>query len=262
MPQRMMTFASFPHFRYRIASTFFASGLAVAALAVAPHARAENDDGLEVMVRPAIDGAGSGSPVRFAPDPSVRVVGADPGKIYEGTASPYGAGFVGDVWVGYRVSRFVSLGVEGGMRSPSASAVDDGTTNLTRFAWSVGPYARAYAKALLGFEPWLSVGAQYMHDAQSYDRRVGAVPAAWSLVHHGVALPIGVGLDNRFLDVLGVGPSFMYTPVVAAGGCATITPTVPGYVGNEYCTGGQMKVTEANAYGAWSVGLDVRATLF
>lgn len=258
----MMTFPCACILRYRIASTFLASGLAVATLAVAPRARAENDDGLEVMVRPAIGGAGGGSPVRFAPDSSVRVVGADPGKIYDGTASPYGAGFVGDVWIGYRVSRFVSLGIAGGLRSPSASAVDDGTTNLTRFAWTVGPYVRGYAPTVLGFEPWLSVGAEYAHDTQSYDRSVGGVPAAWSLVHHGVAVPIGVGLDYRFLDVLGVGPSFIYTPVVAAGGCATMTATVPGYAGRDYCTGGQMKITEANGYGAWSVGLDVRATLF
>ena len=43
-----------------------------------------------------------------------------------------------EVWLGYRVSRFVSLGIAGGLRSPSSSAVDDGTTNLTRLAWTVG----------------------------------------------------------------------------------------------------------------------------
>jgi hypothetical protein len=224
-------------------------------------ARAENNDGLEVMLRPAYGSAGGSSPVVYAPQGAALNAGI--GDVYGGTASPYGGGFVGDAWLGYRFSRFASIGVSGGYRASSASAVNDGTTNLARSAWGVGPYVRAYAPTLFGFEGWLSVGAEYMHDEQTYDGTVANVPVAVSLVHHGVAVPIGVGIDYRFLDVLGVGPSFFYSPVVAVAGCAGAQPQAPGYAGTNYCSNDSgPKITAANGYGVWSVGLDVRVTVF
>jgi hypothetical protein len=235
--------------------------VAAAALSFPSLARAENDDGLELMVRPAYGSAGGGSPVVYAPQGGTLATSA--GSVYSGTASPYGGGFVGDAWLGYRFSRFASIGVSGGFRSSSASAVNDGTTNLARSAWGAGPYVRGYAPTLFGFEGWLSVGAEYMHDEQTYDGTVSNVPVAFSLVHHGVAVPIGVGIDYRFLNVLGIGPSFFYAPVFAVAGCAGAQPQVAGYVGTNYCSNDSgPKITAANGYGVWSVGLDVRLTVF
>jgi hypothetical protein len=239
---------------------------ALASVATSSAAHAENDDGLELMVRPAIGSAGSGSPVVYAPDSGARL-GGDPGKIWSGTASPYGAGFIGDAWLGYRFSRFASAGISAGTRSASTSAVDDGSTNLARSAWTIGPYVRGYAPTFLGFEPWLAIGAQYVHDTQSFDRPVmqglTSYPTTWTLTHHGVAVPIGIGVDYRFLELFGVGPSFMYSPVIPVAGCAKPEVHVTGASSNNFCSNDSSpKLTAANGYGVWSVGLDVRVTLF
>jgi hypothetical protein len=235
---------------------------AATALAVAPGARAENDDGVELMLRPAYGSAGGSSPVVYSPDPGARL-STDPGNIYGGSASPYGGGFVADAWLGYRFSRFASIGVAGGFRSASTSSVDDGSTHLARSAWSVGPYVRGYAPTVLGFEPWISIGVEYMRDQQTFDRPIATVPATWTLVHHGIALPLGVGFDYRFAEFFGVGPSFFYTPVFAVAGCASADAQVPGFTSNSFCSDGSPpKLTAANGYGVWSVGLDARVTLF
>ena len=113
---------------------------------------------------------------------------------------------------------------------------------------------------VMGFEPWLSVGAEYMRDQQTSNPTISNVPVTFTLVHHGVAIPIGLGVDYRFLEVFGIGPSFFYTPVIAAAGCAGAD--AQGYVSTNYCTNSTPKITEANAYGVWSLGLDARVTLF
>ena len=263
-----MIFVSRSHSRAgaRLRACLLTAASLLAFTATASSARAENDDGLEIMLRPAFGSAGSGSPVVYSPDSGARLSG-DPGKIWGGTASPYGAGFVGDSWLGYRFSRFASAGISAGLRSSSASAVDDGSTNLTRSAWTIGPYVRGYAPTVLGFEPWLAVGAQYVRDTQTFDRPVvapqGTFPTTWTLAHHGVAVPIGSGVDYRFLELFGVGPSFMYTPVIPVAGCAKPDVHVAGAGANNFCSNDSSpKLTAANGYGVWSVGLDVRVTLF
>jgi hypothetical protein len=246
----------------------FAAASAATAFASAPLAHADNDDGFEAMLRPAYGSAGGSSPVVYSPDPGASLA-AGPGSIYGGSASPYGGGFAGDVWLGYRFSRFASVGVSGGYRGASTSPVDDGSTNLGRSAWSVGPYVRGYAPTIMGFEAWLSLGVEYVRDQQTFDRDVPAaptnlmIPATVTLLHHGVAVPIGVGIDYRFLEVFGVGPSFFYTPVFAVAGCAGVSAQVAGFTSSNDCSDSSPpKITAANGYGVWSVGLDVRVTLF
>jgi hypothetical protein len=61
-----------------------------------------------------------------------------------------------------------------------------------------------------------------MHEHQSYTTPVattgGTLPGAIDLVHYGVAIPVTVGVDYRFLKYFAVGPSFEYAQVIAADG--------------------------------------------
>ncbi len=232
----------------------------IATLAVGKSARASNDTGLEVGLRPAYGSAGSSSPVAYGPDPGVRFNG-EPGKVWDKQASPYGGGFVGDAQVGWRPSRFLSFGMTGGVRTSSASDPGDGSTGLSRSAWRIGPYVRGYIPAIAGFEPSLSIGAEYMHDVQSFKKQTSGYDADWKLTHYGVAIPITLGVQYRFLEYFGVGPSFQYAPVVPVAGCAS--PTAPGVTFNSFCsTDDGLKVSKAESYGVWSIGLDLRVTLF
>ena len=235
---------------------------------VTSSARADDGDkGFEIMLRPAYGSAGTGSPVVFEP-PSNVVVKGDPGKIWGGTASPYGGGFIGQAFLGYRAMKYLSVGLSVGYRKSSASSVDDGSTNLSRSAWSVGPYLRGYVPLIPVIDPWVSIGLSYMHDTQSYTRDVdvqfsngatGKLPGDWTLEHHGVAVPLGVGFDYKILPMLAIGPSFEYAVVASAGGCAKVA--VQG-VSQSQCTDANPKLTTAKSYGVWSLGLDVRLTLF
>jgi hypothetical protein len=219
-----------------------------------------NNTGLELMVRPAYGSAGSASPVVFSPDPGVGFSG-DPGKIWNQQSSPWGGGFVGDAQVGWRPIRFLSLGMTAGVRTASSSAPGDDSTELSRSAWRVGPYVRGYVPSIAGFEPWLSVGAEYMNDTQTYKHTISGINADWKLTHYGVAIPLTIGVDYRFLEYFGVGPSFQYAPVVPVAGCAA--PTAPNVKTNSFCsTDDGAKLTKADGYGVWSVGLDLRVTLF
>ena len=223
-------------------------------------AHASNDTGLEMGLRPAYGSAGSSSPVAYAPDAGVRLSG-DPGRVWSKQASPYGGGFIGDAQLGWRPIRFLSFGMTGGIRSSSASDPGDGSTGLARSAWRIGPYVRGYIPAIAGFEPSLAIGVEYMHDAQSFKRQTSGVDADWKLTHYGVAIPMTIGLQYRFLEFFGVGPSFQYAPVVPVAGCAA--PTAPGVNFSSFCsTDDGLKVSKAESYGVWSLGLDLRVTLF
>ncbi len=238
-------------------------------LANTPRTGERAPTGLELMVRPGIGASSAGSPLVFTP--SNRVVFRDPGGIFDGTASPYSAGFTGDAFVGGRFARWGSVGLRGGLRTFSAKAPADGTEALSRTSWNAGLYARAYLEPLThklvpNLDPWVSVGVAYSRDVQSYRRpvptTVGAIVTDWTLDHHSVAVPLGVGVDYRIWSRVAVGPSFEYTPVFGLAGCTTIgggnlsTATVCSTETNG------VKVSEARNYGAWTAALDVRVTLF
>ncbi len=216
--------------------------------------------GFELMLRPGYGSAGDSSPILFS-----RTTPSGVGDIYDGTAKPYGGGFAGDVSTGYRFLQFMSAGIYAEMRSSSADKVNDGTTDLSRSAWGAGMYVRGYLPTLHEkFDPWLSLGVGYVQDKQTYKRPYQGQNIDWTLRHHGVAVPIGIGVDYRVAPIFAIGPSFRYAIVNQAGGCLEASQnTSVGAVGNKQCTDAKelQRITKAEGYGAWSIGLDLRLTL-
>jgi hypothetical protein len=224
--------------------------------------------GLELELRPGLGSAGGDSPVRFQPGPGVTF--PDPPALLQG-ASPYGAGFIGQASLGYRFHPFVSAGVRGGYGISSASQVPDGSQNLSRTSWDAGFYVRAYPLAGSDsirryLDPWVGVGVEYMHDTQSFQRstpsNAGPVNADWTIDHHAVAVPLGIGIDYRLASMFSVGPSFTYAVAAPVAGCAGASAS--GFAGSNYCSnsGQGQGFIKANAYGVWSAGIDFRVTLF
>jgi hypothetical protein len=234
------------------------------------HRRTLEVRGLEVMLRPAFGGAPGDSPVRFEPSPTVRAAG-DPGALLQG-ASPYGAGFIGQGFIGYRFHPILSGGLRAGLRTTSASALADGSTNLSRSSWDAGFYVRGYPFALSEsirkyVDPWISVGVEYMRDTQSFQRAVptstgASVNADWTLDHHAVAVPIGLGIDYRLHSLFSIGPSFEYAIAASVAGCAK--QAAAGFSSNSFCSNEDpgKQAIKANTYGVWSAGLDLKVTLF
>jgi hypothetical protein len=221
--------------------------------------------GFELMVQPGYGSAGQSSPIVYRTAPLVALT-APPGDVFSGDGAPYGSGFSGQASAGYRMLPFLSAGLYGELRNQSADAPNDGTEELSRSAWGLGTYLRAYLPVHARFDPWASVGVGYVRDQQSYRRSfVAGQPAVdVALTHHGVAVPLAIGVDYRLLPELAVGPSFRYAPVLAAGGCFELTASSPfGAVGNKHCSDAQdnQRIVEAKSYGAWSAGLDLRMTL-
>src|SRR5579859_2974501 len=82
--------------------------------------------GLELTLRGSSGAASSDSPVQLQ---AGAPVSGDLGSLIRG-ASPYGAGFIGQTMIGYRLHPIVSFGLRGGLRTSSASSLDDGSTDL------------------------------------------------------------------------------------------------------------------------------------
>src|SRR5687768_414272 len=64
--------------------------------------------GFELMLRPAWGSGGSKSPVVYERAP--LAYHPDPGTVYDGSASPYGGGFAGQLSAGYRFLPVLSIG--------------------------------------------------------------------------------------------------------------------------------------------------------
>lgn len=84
-----------------------------------------------------------------------------------------------------------------------------------------------------------------------------------SLTHHGVGIPLGLGIDYRVLPFLAVGPTFRYEYVAAVAGCMSTSPTQPDLLGVSYCSNADSRerVTAAKNYGVWAVQLELRLAL-
>jgi hypothetical protein len=229
--------------------------------------------GLEVVLRPGYGSAGDKSPVLYEPTGLVQMAPGSVGSIWAGTARPYGGGLVLDGAVGYRPLPFLSFGLTGGWRKSavSSSGIQDQLSGVSRSALQVGFYGRGYlplAGMLTGFDPWASVGATYVYDKQTYDQPVtvtglGSVSMPISLTHHGVGIPLGLGIDYRVLPFLAIGPSFQYEIVTAVAACMSTNPTQAGLIGVSQCSNAdsRQRVTAAKNYGVWSVGLELRLAL-
>jgi hypothetical protein len=157
----------------------------------------------------------------------------------------------------------VSFGLTGGIRSASASSPTDDQTDISRSAWRIGLYARLYSPVPLGsFDPWFSAGLGYVHDEQSYTRlvAVSGIPLAvpFTLTHHGLGIPLGIGLDYNVLPILAIGPSFQYEIVKGLTSCAKYTAGLS----QSFCSSddANQRVVTADGYGVWSIGLDARLT--
>lgn len=79
--------------------------------------------GFELGLRPAYGSAGGGSPVTY--DPAPLALHPDPGGVYSGDATPYGAGFAGEALVGYRFAPFASAGASGCLKERVSTALGD-----------------------------------------------------------------------------------------------------------------------------------------
>jgi hypothetical protein len=228
--------------------------------------------GLEVVLRPGYGSAGDKSPVLYEPTGVVQMAPGTVGSIWAGTARPYGGGFVLDGAVGYRPLPFVSFGLTGGWRKSavSSSGIQD-ASGISRSGLQVGFYGRGYLPLvgmLTNLDPWASVGATYVYDKQTYDQPItvtglGTISMPIGLTHHGVGIPLGLGIDYRVLPFLAVGPSFQYEIVVPVAGCMTTSPNQAGLIGVSQCSDAdsRVRVTAAKNYGVWSVGLSLRLAL-
>ena len=223
---------------------------------------------LELTLRPTLGSAGGSSLVQLSPS-----VQGNRSSILAGTAAPYGAMFGIGGEVGFRFHPLVSAGLRADFAKISATAPNDGTTDLSRSRVSAGLYARVYPLGLneslrRRFDPWVATGALYLHDAQSFHApaatNVGTtVDAQVDLVSHDVGVPLGVGFDYRITPAISVGPSFEYTFLVPIAGCAT--QSAAGFSANELCSGGSSassKSVLAESTGAWTAGIDLRFTPF
>ncbi len=258
-------------------ASFLASTLLVPATALAaePGAEAPKVDessaglkGFELMLRPSFGGAPSDSPVKFAPQNGVQFQG-DPGALMKG-ASPWGNGFVGQAYVGYRFIPLLSAGLRGGFRSASAGNLDDGSTKLSRAGWDGGLYLRFYPAAPAPsvskyVDPWVSVGISYQNDKQSFQKGLatsggGSVQGDISLEHHAVSVPIAVGVDYRVTKFLSLGPSFELAVNSPIAGC--VSTSAAGFAGTTYCSNTEpgKNFVKAETYLAWNAGLDAKVT--
>jgi len=214
--------------------------------------------GLEVVLRPGYGSAGDTSPTRYEANPNNPMQAS---TIWDGTAKPYGGGFVLDGAVGYRPLSFVSVGLTGGWRTSAVSSSANEPTGVSRSAWQVGFYGRGYLPvtgALNAFDPWASVGVNYVYDKQTYDQSLTVPTGTVSLTHHGVGIPLAVGIDYRILPFFAVGPSFQYEIVTGMGGCM-----IPPGGESHQCSDADssIRVTAAKNYGVWSIGLGLRLAL-
>ena len=232
---------------------------AVIAVIIGP-APARAGVGLEVVLRPGYGSAGDTSPTRYEANRNNPMQAS---AIWAGAAKPYGGGFVLDGAVGYRPLSFVSLGLTGGWRTSavSSSATPNELTGVSRSALQVGFYGRGYLPvtgALNAFDPWASVGVTYVYDKQTYNQSVTVPTGIVSLTHHGVGIPLALGIDYRILPFLAVGPSFQYEIVTGMGGCM-IPPGSEGHQCSD--ADSSIRVTAAKNYGVWSIGLGLRLAL-
>ncbi len=217
---------------------------------------------LELTLRPGYGSAGDESPTYYSPPTTFAL--KDPDPLYAQTTKPYGAGLALQAYLGVRVSPWISVGFMGGTRASAATA-DAAHDGLSRSAWLAGPYVRVYVPIVPIIEPWLSVGASYVADKQTWKGPVpttaGSIVVDQTLEHHGVAVPITIGADYKIIPMLAAGLSFQLAPVFGAGGCYRIEGS--GVAASSFCqdAAADRRITATKGYTMWSVGLNLRLTV-
>jgi len=213
--------------------------------------------GLEAMVISGLGSAGDKSPV-IATSTSIGE------EIWAGTVKPYRAGPLVDGAIGYRLLPFLSFGMAGGWRQSGSSSIPGRSTypDPRRQGLEIGLYLRGYLPlpgVLTRLEPWFSVGTSYVYDKQDYDYgtpRGSTIAPHFTLTHHGVGIPLSLGVDYRVLPFLAVGPSFRYEHVTGVSACGRSDD-----VQTTYCSSDSSALVSASNYAIWSVQLQVRLAL-
>lgn len=220
--------------------------------------------GLEVNTRIGYGSAGSESPVVYEPAGLVRL--ADPGPIFGKTAAPYGGGLILQGGLGFRTGKFVSVGLGGGIRSASAESPSPEITDLKRSAWNAGPWVRVYLPFVPIVDPYVGLGVEYVQDRQTYkgpfrQPNGSAINGIdHTLEHHGIGVPITLGVDYTIAKIFSVGPSFQYTLIFPAGGCTKYNAAGFNSTSNCASDSDRERFTSAKGYGVWSLALSLRLT--
>lgn len=216
--------------------------------------------GLEANVRLGYGSAGSESPVVYEPRNSAL---ADPGPILGKTSAPYGGGFIFQGGIGLRTGKYVSVGLGGGARSSSAESPSASITDLKRSGWSAGPYVRVYIPMVPVVDPYVGLGVEYVNDRQQWTQPVqttiGPMPATYALEHHGIGVPLTLGVDYTLAKMFSFGPYFQYELVFPAGGCSTVNANNQASLKD--CAADNKRFTAVKGYGIWSLGLSLRLTV-
>ena len=177
----------------------------------------------------------------------------------------FGGGPIARIFGGYRLfDGLVSVGLAGGGRLTSAGT-GNGIDYDRRLGLSIGPYLRLYPASTRAFEPWISIGAEYAVERLTY-RVPGSALGDFHFTHHGIAFPIGVGVDYRASSLIALGPAFQLTHVRPLAACidglpgsSTLDPNTGTPRGDTGCT--TQWDLRALPYTTWSVSLGVRASL-
>lgn len=218
--------------------------------------------GLEVNTRIGYGSAGSESPVVYEPTARASMPGTN--SIYNKSAAPYGGGFVFQGGLGFRTGKFVSVGLGAGLRNGSATSPDPMISDLTRSSWNAGPWVRVYLPFVPIVDPYVGLGVEYVNDRQTWKQPVLVSGRTFdvdhTLEHHGIGVPITLGVDYTIAKIFSVGPSFQYALIFPAGGCAKYNAS--GLASTSYCASDNesKRITAAKGYGVWSLALSLRFT--
>jgi len=249
-----------PHSRRWCRETWFAA--AVMSLAAS---RAHAAPRIEVQTRVGYGTAGHGSPVEYAPDPDYgfprylpdRILGLPGGYDYS-RSDPYGAGLLGQLFVGIRPIEYFSAGFVGTYRASSTTVPDEAYSELRRRGYDIGAYVRGYYTPVARLEAWLSLGIGYTYDVQKYQENIERVLYDRTTEFHGYSIPVTFGVSYVATPLISMGPSVQYARVVPVRACWTASG---GGDHASYCTDGEPSWTKASGFGVWSAAIDLRLTL-
>lgn len=166
----------------------------------------------EVQIRAGWETPSSHSPVRLLG--SVISTRA----IETGSAGPYASGPAVVLSGAFRFCSPFAVALDLKYRS-TASADPLGYFDLSRQALGFALVGKWFLAPGATVEPWLSLGAGYIRDTQSFRGAAGGgIEARATLVHNGFAIPATFGIDHAFAPWLRIGAYASLEPTVALSG--------------------------------------------